>query len=140
MRRACAQSLQVQAVMNPLAAKILKNIPTVMSNPLRAWRLLSRRLVPVGVVWTDPGVYQVVGSRTFGRAPRVALVDAFPGIASLDVIILPAFDRSLDTSLSPHEAPALAAIGKFTTPPRILEIGTLDCHRSEQHTTQLQSH
>ena len=112
--------------MNPLAAKILKNIPTMMSNPRRAWRLLSRRLVPVGVVWTDPDVYQVVGSRTFGSAPRVALVDAFPGIASLDVSILRAFDRSLDTSLSPHEALALAAIGKFTSPRRILEIGTFD--------------
>jgi predicted O-methyltransferase YrrM len=112
--------------MNPLATKILKNIPTLMSNPRRAWRLLSRRLVPVGVVWTDPDVYQVVGSRTFGSAPRVALVDAFPGIASLDVSILRAFDRSLDTSLSPHEALALAAIGKFTRPRRILEIGTFD--------------
>jgi len=86
--------------MNRLAAKILKNIPSVMSNPRRAWRLLSRRLVPMGVVWTDPDAYQVVGSRTFGRAPRVALTDAFPGIAAVDVCILRAFDRSLETSLS----------------------------------------
>lgn len=112
--------------MNRLAAKILKNIPSVVSNPRRAWRLLSRRLVPMGVVWTDPDAYQVVGSRTFGRAPRVALVDAFPGIAAVDVCILRAFDRSLETSLSPHEALALAAIGKFTSPRRVLEIGTFD--------------
>src|SRR6266699_6492234 len=96
VRRLCAQSLRAQEGMNRLAAKILRNIPSVMSNPRRAWRLLSRRLVPMGVVWTDPDAYQVVGSRTFGRAPRVALTDAFPGIAGVDVRILRAFDRSLE--------------------------------------------
>src|SRR5438046_9032521 len=112
--------------MNGLAGKLLKNIPAMVSNPRRAWRLLSRRLVPVGVVWTDPDVYQVVGSRTFGRAPRVTLVEAFPGIASVDVSVLRAFDRSIETSLTPHEALALSAIVRFTHPKRVLEIGTFD--------------
>ncbi len=112
--------------MNGLAGKILKNLPSMVSNPRRAWQLLSRRLVPVGVVWTDPDVYQVVGSRTFGRAPRVTLVEAFPGIASVDVSVLRAFDRSIETSLTPHEALALSAIVRFTNPKRVLEIGTFD--------------
>ena len=112
--------------MNGLAGKILKNIPSMVSNPRRAWRLLTRRLVPVGVVWTDPDVYQVVGSRTFGSAPRITLVDAFPGIESVDVSVLRAFDRSIETSLTPHEALAIAAIVRLTNPKRLLEIGTFD--------------
>ncbi len=112
--------------MNHVATKILKNIPSVIHHPRRAWRLLSRRLVPLGVVWTDPDVYQVVGSRTFGTAPRVALTDAFPGIHSIDVSILRAFDRPVDISLSPQEIMTLAAIARFTSPRRILEIGTFD--------------
>jgi len=112
--------------MNRVAEKILRNIPSVVSNPGRAWRLLSRRLVPVGIVLTDPDAYQVVGSHTFGRAPRVALGDVFPGIESVDVCVLRAFDRSTETSVSPYEALALSAIARFISPMRILEIGTFD--------------
>ena len=88
--------------------------------------MLSRRLLPVGIVWGDPNAYQVVGSWTFGGAPRVALIDAFPGIQSVDVSILRGFDRSVDTSLNPHEILALSGIARFTGPKRILEIGTFD--------------
>jgi predicted O-methyltransferase YrrM len=112
--------------MNRLGRKVLRNIPGAMCNPRRAWRLLSRRLVPLGVVWRDPDAYQVVGSWTFGRASRVALIDAFPDIQSVDVNILRGFDRSVDTSPSPHEILALSAITRFSGAKRILEIGTSD--------------
>ncbi len=112
--------------MNHVATKILKNIPSVIHNPRRAWRLLSRRLVPLGIVWTDPDAYEAVGSRTFGRASRVALVDAFPGIQAVDVSIVRAFDRQADVSVSAQEIMTLAAIARFRRPRRILEIGTFD--------------
>lgn len=60
----------------------------------------------------------------YGNVPRVSLNEVFPGIESVDITVLKAFDRNVGKSLHIEELVVLCTIVKFTNAKNILEIGT----------------
>lgn len=73
-----------------------------------------------------PEAYQVIGSWTFGKAPRLPLTEIFPSIENVSVTIHRVFDRNLEVAMDYHEILALSCIVKHIGPRNILEIGTSD--------------
>jgi predicted O-methyltransferase YrrM len=110
--------------LNTLTGKILRNIPRAIRHPGWARALLGRRLFPFSVLAKDPEAYNLISGWTFGRANRVPLQQVFPGIDELDTEIVRAFDRDPEHELTATEVLAVAAIARFVSPNRVLEIGT----------------
>lgn len=101
-------------------------MPRFIQNPLRALRLLSRRLLPVRAMLADPLAYHTVGSWTFGTLPRVDVTHVFRGIEETAVTLVKSLGANAETSVTPHEIAILCAIVRLTGAKKILEIGTYD--------------
>jgi predicted O-methyltransferase YrrM len=125
VKRDKATGVKVTAV-----KKVLKGVPRLLSHPVTSFRLIARRLFPIGIVLNDPEVYNVLGGWTFGRAERKPLKEVFEGIEMVDVSLPRAFDRDLETSATILESANLSAIVKHTSRKNILEIGTFDGNTS----------
>jgi len=106
--------------------RIKANIHRIMTNPTWAITLFRRRLFPFQIIMNCPEAYQVIGSWTFGRAPRLPLTEIFPSIENVNVTIQRAFDRNLEVAMDYHEILALSCIVKHVGARNILEIGTSD--------------
>ncbi|MGH7561382.1 MAG: class I SAM-dependent methyltransferase [Gemmatimonadales bacterium] len=105
---------------------LLKRLPGLLANPRRAFAVLRTRVLPTGVVWRDPEVYHLVGTWTYGAAPRRPAAEIFPGIEAVDVDLRRVLDRLENVSVSVRELVVLAAIVRRLGVRRVLEIGTSD--------------
>jgi predicted O-methyltransferase YrrM len=106
--------------MNGFVGRSAKKFIREVKSPGDALRFFSRVLLPV-----DPHVRQC-HSWIWGRLPRLELSQVMPGIESVSIEILEAYNRALGTTLDIEEAASLFAIVKFSRAKKILEIGTFD--------------
>ena len=102
-----------------------KILSRAVRNPKQGLELFWRRLFPFGIKPKDPEAYRI-GSWSFGRLPREPVTQIFPGIKSVEVRLLRAFDRDPWTSLDSGEALILCALAKFSEAKKIAEIGTFE--------------
>lgn len=103
----------------------LKSLSRAVKNPKQGLELFWRRLFPFGIKPKDPEAYRI-GSWSYGRLPRESVTQIFPGIESVEVRLLRAFDRDPWTSLDSGEALILCALAKFSEAKKIAEIGTFE--------------
>jgi predicted O-methyltransferase YrrM len=105
---------------NGFVGRSAKKFIREVKSPGDALRFFSRMLLPV-----DPHVLQC-HSWIWGRLPRLELSQVMPGIESVSIEILEAYNRALGTTLDIEEVASLLAIVKFSGAKKILEIGTFD--------------
>lgn len=108
-----------------LFLKVAKTVPIVIKDPKHAIPMIWRHLFPFGIAPKDPQAYRI-GSWGYGCLPRLPISEVFPGIQTIGVTTLRAFDRTENVSMDPLEVLLLGSIVKFVQPKRILEIGTFD--------------
>lgn len=102
-----------------------KTLIRAAKHPVQGLELFWRRLFPFGIKPRDPEAYRI-GSWSYGRLPREPVAKIFPGIESVDVCLLRAFDRDPWISLDNNEALILCALAKHFKTKKILEIGTFE--------------
>lgn len=111
----------------PLRLRSLASrVGRLIAHPGRAFRLITRRVVPISALLGDPEAYHVVGSWTYGRLPRVPATVLFPALAAADLTLIHSLERDADTSLTLLELAVLCGIVRVTNARRVLEIGTFD--------------
>ena len=96
----------------------IKKIPKAIKNPRRSIALLLRYISP-----KDSEIHRI-GKWSYGKIPRLPITEVLPGIEKVDITLVRAYDRLIDTSLDIQEIMALSAIVRFTNSKNILEIGT----------------
>jgi predicted O-methyltransferase YrrM len=106
----------VNGLVKRSATKFIREV----RSPGDAARFFNRVLLPV-----DSHVRQC-HSWIWGKLPRLELNQVMPGIESVSIEILEAYNRALGTTLDIEEIASLLAIVKFCGAKKILEIGTFD--------------
>lgn len=109
-----------------MLGRIGPGIRGALANPRRTARLLRTRVFAADIILSDPDAYQVMGSYTYGKLPRVELSQLFPGVERLDLSICKPFATESATSLSASELLAVAAIARMSNARRIVEVGTFN--------------
>ncbi len=100
--------------------KIIFSLTRLITSPLRSlsWVRRGHLLVDRSIIDTTYWFQ--------GNLLRRSLIDVVPETKKAEVILPRAFDRTFGTSITTHEACALAAIVRALHPAKVLEIGTFD--------------
>ncbi|MCJ7443530.1 MAG: class I SAM-dependent methyltransferase [Methanotrichaceae archaeon] len=74
----------------------------------------------------DPQAQRINLWNSFGRLPRVPLIQLFPEVKEIDLTILHPYNRIINTSIDLEELVVILAILKAINARKVLEIGTFD--------------
>jgi len=95
-------------------------VARVISRPGQIVTTSRARLFP-----KDETAARIAGWK-YGSLPRKPVTELFPEIRNIDVSIMRAYDRVLNSSMEAEEVVALCAIAKLVKAKKLIEIGTYD--------------